>query len=179
MVQGVHRPVNQNHVPPGVHVVPQAPQHLGPVLDVHLPVKNQDHLGEHHLPQPPEGVHDLAGVAGVAFVDGHKGQIVKHPLHRQVQVHDFRQGFLDQGKKNALRGLGHEAVLHGGLPHDGGGIHGLTPPGQGGDVKHRILIRQGIIAGVVPERPLPAPFPRLHIALQHDLGTGRHLRAAH
>ena len=82
--------------------------------------------------------------------------------------------FLHQGEEDALRGLGHEAVFHGGAPHDGGRIDGVPPPGDGGEVEHRVVVRQGVIAGVVAEGAFRPPLPRRHVTFQDDLGFRRH-----
>ena len=51
--------------------------------------------------------------------------------------------------------------------------------GDGGDVKHRVRLRQGVVAGVVAERPLVTQrLDRIDVALDDDVGVGWHLEVA-
>ena len=42
-------------------------------------------------------------------------------------------------------------------------------------VQHRILVGERIVTGVVAERTFHPPLGRINVALQHDLGVGRHV----
>lgn len=169
VVQGVQRPFQNDEIAPWVHVVADAPEHLGDVLDVHVLVHHHDDLREHHLPQAPKGVHHLADLAGVAFVDGNETKVVENSFQREIHVHHFRELFLDDWQEDALRGLAHVAVLHGRRPHQRGGIDGVFPVRDGGDVEDGVVVRQGVIPGVVAEGAFAATFVGLHISLEHEL----------
>ena len=53
---------------------------------------------------------------------------------------------------------------------------GFLPLGDAGDVEDRVLVRQRVEAGVVAEGPLGAQFAQVDVALEHDLGVGRHFQ---
>ena len=46
--------------------------------------------------------------------------------------------------------------------------------GDAGEMKHRVVIRLRIQAGVVAKRTLATALPRLHIPFEHDVRAGRH-----
>ena len=176
MVQGVHRALDEEDVPLGVDVVAEAPEAFRDVLDVHFPVEDHDDLAEHHLPEAPEGAGHLAGVAGVALVDGDEGEIVEDPLHGEVYVHHLGEGLLDEGEEEPFGGLGQVAVLLRGAAHDGGGVDGVPPHGHAGHVEDGVVVREGVVAGVVPEGALKAPLPGLDVTLKDDLALSRDLK---
>src|SRR5207248_4093601 len=103
---------------------------------------------------------------------GDQHQVVKNPLHRQVDIHQLGDGDAHQRQKNALHRFAHPAVLHGRLAHDGGGVNGIAAMGDAGEVKYRILIGQRIKSGVVAERAFAAQLVELDVAFEDDFCVG-------
>ena len=54
----------------GVYVVGYAQDDLGDVLHVAVLVDDDDDFGEHGLAERPDGVHDLARMAGITLANG-------------------------------------------------------------------------------------------------------------
>ena len=81
------------------------PGHLGLVLHVHVLVDDDDALGEHELPEPPERAHDLPRVPGIALVDRDEHDVVEDAGRRKVHVDDLRQRLSDERQEDALAGL--------------------------------------------------------------------------
>src|SRR5680860_16347 len=75
-------------------------------------------------------------------------------------------------REYTLRGLGQEAILHGWLSYDGGGVNRILPMSQRGDVKYRIFVGWRVVAGVVPKRTFSTQLSRFHVAFQHNLRIG-------
>ena len=126
------------------------------VADVHVPVDHDDRLREHHLPGPPDRVHGLAGVAGIALVDRDDHEVVEDALDRQVHVHDLGDRLLHEREKEPLDGLSHEAVLHRRAADDRRQVDGLLAARDRGDVEDREIVVERVEAGVVAERALRA-----------------------
>ena len=80
------------------------------------------------------------------------------------------------GQEDALRRLAEPVVLLRRPADDGGGIDGALAAGQRLEVEDRIVAREGVVAGVVPEGALEPPLRRVHPALEHDLGLRGHLQ---
>ena len=99
---------------------------------------------------------------------------MKDALGGHIDVHHFGQDEADEGQKDPLRDLAHPVILGGGAAHEGGGIDGVAPPGDGGDVKDGVGLRQGIVPGMVAEGALEAFLAGDDVALQDDFGVGRH-----
>jgi len=74
----------------GVDVVAYSQHDVGDVLDVAVFVDDDDALGEHGLAEAPDGVHDFAGVAGVALADADEHEVVGDAFGGQVDVDGSR-----------------------------------------------------------------------------------------
>ena len=83
-----------------------------------------------------------------------------------------------QRQEDALDGLAHVEILHGRRAHDRRRVDRFPALRNAGDVEDRIVVRQRVVAGVVAERPFRAQFAQRDVALQHDLGVGRHFKIA-
>ena len=161
----------------GVDVVQYDPPRLLRILDVYLLVHDHDHLGQHHLAQPPQSIHHFVGVAGELLVDGYEYQIVEDAFRRHVIVDHFRQYQPRERQENALCGVPQPVVFHGGASDDRGGVDRVTSHGKRRDVEYRIVVGQGIEPGVVSEGTLAYKgFSRVHVSLQHEIGLGRDLQ---
>ena len=95
MVQRVNRSLHQAQISSCIQIGAQEKEYLTDILNIYVMIKDHDHLGKHHLAEAPQCVHHLVSLAGVTLTNGHKTEIVKHPLHRQIYVHDLRKLFLD------------------------------------------------------------------------------------
>jgi hypothetical protein len=175
MVQDVEGTIDDGDVPFPVDIVEHPPRHLSIVMHVHLAIDHYDALAELHLARPPQGVHDLAGLHRIALLDRYQHTVVEAALLGQVHVHHLGQSEAEEGQEQAFCGLAQMRVLHGSLPHDGGGIDGVPPVGDGGHVEHRIVVCQRVVAGVVTERSFPSPLFQVKVALEDDLGMSRNL----
>ena len=153
-------------------MVERLPGDFPHVLHIHVVVHHHDHLAEHRLPHPPEGVHDLAGMPRVSLAHRHQDQVVENPLGRHADVRDLRQLALHDRQEDPLDGLADVVVLHGRRADDGGLVDRIPPAGDAGQVEHRVLIRKRIIPGVVAEGALGPPLLRVDVSLQDDLGRG-------
>ncbi len=83
-----------------------------------------------------------------------------------------------QGQEDALDGLAHEVVLHGGRADDGGRVDGVLALRDAGDVEDGVLVFERVVAGVIAEGAFRALFAQFHIAFEYDLRVGRHLQVA-
>ena len=165
-------PQRELNIALGVDVVGYAQHHLGDVLHVAVLVHHDDALGEHGLAQRPDGVHHLARVAGVALADGNQHQVVEDAFDGQMNVHDLGDGHLHGGQEDALHGLAHPCVFHGRLADDGGGVDGVLAMRDAGEVEDRVLVGQGVEAGVVAEGAFAAQLAQFDVAFEDDLGVG-------
>ena len=93
-----------------------------------------------------------------------------------MHVHDFGQLFPHQGEEDSLHGVAHPVVFHGRRADDGRDVDGVFAPCEAGNVKRREFVREGVITGVVAERPFDADVVEVHISFQHDFGVGRDLQ---
>lgn len=48
--------------------------------------------------------------------------------------------------------------------------------GNGGDMKHRVIIRQRVVTGMISKRTFPPQFTGIDIPLQHKFGFSRNLQ---
>ncbi len=97
-------------------------------------------------------------------------------FRRQADIHDLRNGETHERQKDALHGLAHPCVFHGGLAHHGGGKNRVLAVRDRGQVEDRILVGHGVEAGVVAEGTFGAEFADLDVALQHVLGMRGYLQ---
>src|SRR5262245_44098836 len=96
VVEGLDRAEDELEVALRVDVVERLPGDLARVLDVRVGVEDDDDLREHRLPEPPDPVHHLAGVAGEALLDRDEHQVVEDPLPRHVDVDDLGELLLQE-----------------------------------------------------------------------------------
>ena len=176
VVQHIQRPLGEQQVPLGVDVAGDPEQHFAGVVGVDVVVHHHDPLAEHHLSGSPDGVHDLLGVAGEGFADGHDHQVMEPPGRRQVHIHHFRKDHAQQGQEDPLGGQAQVGVLLGRAADDGGRVDRVLAVGDGLHVQHRVVVGQGIVAGMVAERAFPPELAGVHPALDDDLGIRRHLQ---
>ena len=101
---------------------------------------------------------------------------MKDALGRQRDVHDLREGHPQDRQEQLHAGATHVKVLHRRDADDRRRVNGLFSVGDGGDVKHRIRLGQGVVAGVVTERTrLTQGFGGVDVAFDHDVSVGRNL----
>src|SRR2546422_7477314 len=112
VVEHVDRPQGEPHVALGVDVVERHPPRLPRVLNVHILIEHDDHLGERHQPLPPETVHDLVRLTGILLVDAHEDEVVKDPRRRHVDVHDFGDRELEERQEDPLGRMPEPVILH-------------------------------------------------------------------
>ena len=65
-----------------------------------------------------------------------------------------------------------EKILLTGLPHHGGGEHGIASSGHGVEAEHRVVVLQGVVPVMIAEGPLRGPFVGLDASDERDLGLG-------
>ena len=77
MIERVDGAEGELDVALGIDVVGYSQDDFGDVLHVAVLVDNDDDFGEHGLAEGPDGVHDLARVAGIALADGDEHEVVE------------------------------------------------------------------------------------------------------
>ena len=160
----------------GSMLLADPPGDLRRVLHVDEVVHDDDRLGQHQQAEPPEGVHDLPGVAGVLLLDGDDHQVVEHPLGGHVDVNHLWQGHPQRGQEEPSSGDPHEVVLRWGPANHGGGVNGVPPVRDGGHVEHGVLLGRRVVPRVVPEGSLHAELAGDHVPLQDELRVGGRLQ---
>ena len=123
----------------------------------------------------PDRVHDLLCVLRVALADRHDHAVVEHAGGRHVVVDDVRDQHPQERQEDPLGGLAQPVVLLRRLRRDDRVVDRVAPHRHALDVQHRERLDRRVETGVIAERPLGRPLPRLEVSLQHDLGLGRHL----
>ena len=100
-------------------------------------------------------------MTGVGLADGHHGEPVAAALGRQIEVHDLRVLFLQDGHEHLVE----RHAQHGGLVRRLAGVGGvvdrLLAMGDALDLEYRKPVLFVVIAGVVAERA----FERVEIAV--------------
>ena len=172
MVERVDGAEGELDVALGVDVVGYAQDDFGNVLHVAVLVDDDDDFGEHGLAEGPDGVHDLARVAGITFADGDEHEVVEDGFDGEMDVDDFRDGDAHGGEEDALDGLAHPCVFHGRSANDGGGVDGVAAMGDAGEMEDGVLVGEGVEAGVVAEGALGAELAQLDVAFEDDFGAG-------
>ena len=140
MVQDIDRPFDEEHVPFRIDVVAGDPGDFSEIVDIDIMIHDDDDLGEHHLAQPPEAVHDLARVGGIFLFDRDDGEVVKDAVRREIDIHDLRKCQAQQRQKDPLRGLAQVNVLHGRSPDDGRWVDGLFLVRDAGDMEDGVIV---------------------------------------
>ena len=136
---------------------------------------HDDDFGEHGLTERPDGVHDLARMAGVALANGDQHQIVKDGLDREMNVNQFRNLHAHGRQEDALDGLAHPCVFHGRLADDGGGVDGILAMGDAGEMEDRVVLGEGVETGVVAKGAFAAQFAQFDVAFEYDFSVGGNL----
>ena len=172
MVERVYGAEGELDVALGIDVVGGAEGDFGEILDVAVFVDDDDALGEHGLAHGPDAGHDLAGVAGVGLADTDDHEVVEDSLGGEIDVDDLRHGELHEGKEDALDGLAHPGVFHGGLADDGCGVDGVFAVGDAGEMEDGVVVLHGVEAGVIAEGALGAEFAEVDEAFEDVLGVG-------
>jgi len=98
-------------------------------------------LVKHGLAEGPDGVHDLARLAGVGLLDRHQHQVVKDAFDGEMNVDDFGDLHAHGGRKMRSTALPIQASSMGGLPTIGGGVDGVAAMGDAGEVEDRVTRR--------------------------------------
>ena len=91
---------------------------------------------------------------------------------REVEVDHFGQDHLDHRQEDALGGFAQVRVFHGRRADDDRLVNRIAPVRDRGDVQHRVLVGQRVVAGVIAERPFGAHIIRVHVAFDDELGRG-------
>src|SRR5437868_10179578 len=172
MVKGVNRAEGELNVALGINVVERLERDLGDVLHIHVFVHDDDALGEHGLSERPDGIHHLAGLPGIGLLDGDDHQVVKNAFYWEIDIHDFGDGQLHQREEDALDRLAHPAVFHRWLANDRGRVNRVFAMRDATDVKHGVLVFEGIEAGVVAERAFGAQFIQMNMSFEDDFSRG-------
>src|SRR5438067_931049 len=102
VVEIVGGAVHDHDVPLRIDIAAGAPGDLGKILDIHVLGHHEDVLGQHHEPEPPQRVHDLARLPGIALLDRDDDEIVEDTFGGHVHVHHFGQHEPDDGKEDAF-----------------------------------------------------------------------------
>src|SRR5688572_6174184 len=175
VVEIVDRAGDNLDVPRRIHVGAGNPRDLGLVLYVHVLVDDDDALGEHELAETPDRAHDLAGVAGIAFVDRDEHEVVENPGGREVHVDDLRQRLADQRQEDPLAGHADVVVLHRRDAHHGRHIHRIPAHRQARHVKDRKVVGERIEPRVIAEGSFAAALAGLDVSLEDYLRLRGHL----
>ena len=101
---------------------------------------------------------------------------MENAFRGHVDIDHFRQNEADQRQENTLGDFAHPVVFGGWSSHEGGGVYGIMAAGDGGYVKHRVGLGEGVVASVIPERTLSPFLAGNDVPLQHDLGVCRHFQ---
>ena len=169
MVERIDGAEGELNVALGIDVVEDFECDLADVLHVDVFIYHDNALGEHRLPQRPDGVHHFARLTGVRLLDRDQHQVVEDALDWQVDVHDLRDGELHQRQEDAFHSFTHPTVFHWRLADNRGGIDRIFAMRDAGDMKDRVLIFEGVEAGVIAEGALGAEFVEVDVAFEHDL----------
>ncbi len=170
----VHRPDGRDQVVGIVDVAEGAPGDLVVVVHVAVGVDDHDQLRQRQQPGPPDRVHHLLRVLRITLLDGDDAAVVEHPRLRQVIIDDLGDHHPDQRQEDPFGGLAHRTVLLR-RPTDHDRLeHRVTLRRHHVDVQRRERFDGGVEAGVVAERPLGQPLPRLEPALEHHLCVRGH-----
>jgi hypothetical protein len=179
VVEHIDRTHREPRVTLRIDVVERDPPCLLWVADVDVFVDDDDELRERHEPLAPERVHHLVGVSRILLVDRHEYEVVEDSLGRHVIVDDFRDGELQQRKKDSLGRVSKIEVLHRWPANDGRRVDRPRAHGQRGDVHTRVEVGEGVIARVIAERAFSDErLRRINVTLDDELRFGGHLEVA-
>src|SRR5712691_4831697 len=140
MVERIDRTKGELNVAFGIDVIEDLECDVGDVLRVDVLVHHDDALGEHRLPQRPDGVHHFPRLPRVRLLDRDQHQVVEDAFDWQVYVHDLGDGELHQRQEDAYDGLAHPAIFHRRFADYGRGIDWIFAMRDAANVENRILI---------------------------------------
>ena len=113
------------------------------------------------------------GLRRVGLLDAHEDEVVEDAFGRQREVHDLGEVHLEDGQEEFHGRAADVEVFHRRDADDGGGIDGVLPVRDGGDVEDGIRLGQGVVAGVVAERAFVAQrFGGVNVAFDDEVGVG-------
>ena len=176
MVERIYRTHRELDIAFGIDIVQNFQRDVRNILHVDVFIHHDDALGEHRLPQRPDGVHHFACLTRIGLANGNNHQVVKHAFDRHIQVYQFGDGQLHQRQENALDRLPHPGIFLWRLADDGRRIDRIFAMRHAGDVEDGILVFERVKASVIAERPFGAELVQIHVALQNNLGIGRNLQ---
>jgi hypothetical protein len=92
-----------------------------------------------------------------------------------MNVNQFRNLHAHGRQEDALDGLAHPCVLHGRLTDDGGCVDGIFAMGDAGEMEDRVIVGEGVEAGVVAKGAFAAQFAELDVAFEDDFSVSGNL----
>ncbi len=102
VVENIDGTFLQDHIPDGIDIVSHMEENLVHIVDVDIPVEDNDDLGRCHLTEPPEAVHNLMCLPGIFFVDRYKDKVVKAAGNGKFNIRYFRNNKLNEGEEDFL-----------------------------------------------------------------------------
>ena len=111
-------------------------------------------------------------MAGVGFADGDEYQIVEHALRGHADISHFGELEAHEGEEDALDGFAHVEVFHGRGANDGRRVDGGFAMRHAGDVEDRVVVIEGVEAGMVAEGTFVAEFAEFDVAFEDVFGVG-------
>ena len=97
---------------------------------------------------------------------------MKDAFDGKIHVDEFGNCELHQREEDTFDGFAHPGIFLRRLADYGGGVDGMLPVGDAGDVEDGILVFERVEAGVVSEGALGAEFVEVDVALENDFGVG-------
>ena len=126
------------------------------------------------MPVAPDRVDHLLAVAGIALLDPDDHIVMEHAFNGHVHVEDVGRDHLEQRQEYALRGLAEICVFLRRAADQRGRIDGVPPVRNGGNMEYRVLIRFGVVAGMVAEGSFDPPFVRIDETFKDELRLRRY-----
>ena len=177
MIQHICRPLGEHRIPSRLGIRAQSKHDFAQVVHIHILIDDHKVFGEHHLPHPPETMHDLVGLHGIGLADTDTYQIVEDAFGWQSNIHNFWKIHAKHRQEELDTRLAHVEVLHRRNAHNGCRINGILAMRDRSDVEHGIGLRQGVITRMIPKRPFHAQrFGGIDISFDHDVRIGWHLQ---
>ncbi len=169
MVEMIGRPLGEDDVTGRVDVGADVEGDLRVVVGVDMGVDDDDRLRQREQPEPPDRVHDLAGLPRVALADRDDRAVMEGARDRQVVVDDLRHGGPDRRQEDPLGRLAEPCVLLRRLADDDRRVDRVSPHRHRREMEDGERLGRRVVAGVVAERPFLGKLAALDVALEHDL----------
>src|SRR6516164_661145 len=99
MIQDVRRAFGENGIALWVSRGAQTEKDLAGVMHIHVVIHHNNILGKHHLPHPPQAMHDFIGLHRIRLLDTYEDQVVKHSFGGQSYVYYLREVHFEDWKK--------------------------------------------------------------------------------